>query len=74
MSGALERLSAPPARIRSLSPAAMYLYAVSIDCMPEPQLMATVKATVSVPQPSRSAATRPGFCSSAPALTQPRIT
>jgi hypothetical protein len=42
--------------------------------MPEPQLICTVKATIFSPMPSRSAATRAGFISSAMTLTQPRMT
>src|SRR5882724_11134859 len=42
--------------------------------MPEPQLICTVKATMSSPMPSLSAATRAGFISSAITLTQPRMT
>ena len=52
----------------------MYWYAVSIDCMPEPQLICTVNAVIASPMPSRSAATRAGFISSAMTLTQPRMT
>ena len=42
--------------------------------MPEPQLICTVKAVIASPMPSRSAATRAGFISSASTLTQPRMT
>ena len=42
--------------------------------MPLPQLICTVNATIASPMPSRSAATRAGFISSAMTLTQPRIT
>ena len=42
--------------------------------MPEPQLICTVKATIFSPMPSRNAATRAGFISSAMTLTQPKIT
>src|SRR5271154_5768465 len=42
--------------------------------MPEPQLICTVKATMASPMPSRRAATRAGFISSAMTLTQPRMT
>ena len=73
-SGAWLSASAPPARIRFETPSRIYRYPVSIDCMPEPQLICTVKATILSPMPSRSAATRAGFISSAMTLTQPRIT
>ena len=42
--------------------------------MPEPQLICTVNAVIASPMPSRSAATRAGFISSAMTLTQPRMT
>jgi hypothetical protein len=42
--------------------------------MPEPQLICTVNATIALPMPSRNAATRAGFISSAITLTQPRMT
>jgi hypothetical protein len=70
--GEWESASVPPARISSASPFSIMRKPVSIDCMPEPQLIWTVKAGTS--RPRRRAATRAGFISSAMTLTQPRMT
>ena len=66
--------SAPPASTMSALPSSMVRKAVSIDCMPEPQLIWTVKAGTSSEMPSLRPATRAGFISSATTLTQPRMT
>lgn len=66
--------SAPPASTRSARPFSISWRPVSIDCIPEPQLICTVNAGIAAPSPRRSAAMRAGLASSARTLTQPRTT
>ena len=73
-SGARDRASTPPASTSCERPLWMLAIAESMACMPDAQLRITVQPCTWVPQPMRSAATRPMFTSSGEGLAQPRIT
>ena len=73
-SGACESASTPPASTSWLRPHWRLAIAESIACMPEAQLRITVQPGTWLPQPRRSATTRPMLTSSGEGLAQPRMT
>ena len=71
-SGARDSASTPPATTSCERPDWMLAMAESSACMPEAQLRITVQPGTRLPQPRRSAITRPMLTSSGEGAAQPR--
>ena len=73
-SGARDSASTPPATTSCERPDWMLAMAESSACMPEAQLRITVQPGTRLPQPRRSAITRPMLTSSGEGAAQPMMT